>query len=61
MNQLIEELVHELSIMSITELQDLRESWMEELNRERIPDIVADFCGYIIDQVIVRKWEVYIS
>ena len=55
MNQLIEELVHELSIMSITELQDFRESWMEELNRERIPDIVADFCGYIIDQVIVRK------
>ena len=59
MNQLIEELVHELSIMSITELQDFRESWMEELNRERIPDIVADFCGYIIYQVIVRKWETY--
>ena len=60
MNQLIEELVHELSIMSITELQDFRESWMEELNRERIPEIIIDFCGYIVDQVIVRKWETYI-
>ena len=61
MNQLIEELVHELSIMSITELEDFRESWLEELNRKQMPEIVYDFCGYIIDQMIVKKWEVYIS
>ena len=61
MSHLIEELVHELGALSIPELEDIRESWLEELNREQIPGIVADFCGYIIDQVIVRKWEVYIS
>lgn len=61
MSQLIEELVNELSALSIPELEDIRESWMEELRRKQIPEIINDFCGYIIDQVIVKKWEVYIS
>lgn len=46
--------------MSITELEDFRESWMEELRRKQMPEIIIDFCGYIVDQVIVRKWETYI-
>ncbi|MCI6998045.1 MAG: hypothetical protein MR936_15010 [Eubacterium sp.] len=60
MNQ-FEELIHELNIMSIPELEDFRENWLEELRRKRMPEIITDFCGHIIDQVIVRKWEVYIS
>lgn len=61
MNHLIEKLAHELSIMSILELEDFRDSWMEELRRKQMPEIITDFCGHIVDQVIVRKWEVYIS
>lgn len=61
MSHLIEELVHELGALSIPELEDIRESWMEELRRKQMPEIIVDFCGYIVDQVIVRKWEVYIS
>lgn len=60
MSHLIEELVHELNIMSIPELEDIRENWMEELRRKQMPEIIIDFCGYIVDQVIVRKWETYI-
>ena len=33
MSHLIEELVHELGALSIPELEDFRESWLEELNR----------------------------
>lgn len=61
MSQLIEELVHELSALSVPELEDIREKWMEELRRKQMPEIIIDFCGYIVDQLIVRKWEVYIS
>lgn len=61
MSQLIEELAHELSALSVPELEDIRENWMEELRRKQMPEIIIDFCGYIVDQVIVRKWEVYIS
>lgn len=61
MSHLIEKLVQELDALSISELEDFRESWLEELNRKQMPEIVYDFCGYIIDQMIVKKWEVYIS
>ncbi|MCI6430468.1 MAG: hypothetical protein MSA72_06265 [Lachnospiraceae bacterium] len=61
MSHLIEKLVQELDALSIPELEDFRESWLEELNRKQMPEIVYDFCGYIIDQMIVKKWEVYIS
>lgn len=61
MSHLIEKLVQELDDLSIPELEDFRESWLEELNRKQMPEIVYDFCGYIIDQMIVKKWEVYIS
>lgn len=61
MDQLIEEVVNGLCVLSISELEEFRNDYMDESRRNQVPEVVSDFCGHIIDLVIMKKWEEYIS
>lgn len=55
MSEMIMELVHELGLMSIDELEEFRADLVKELQENNFPEIAIDFCGYIVDRVIVAK------
>lgn len=57
METLVDEIIHELGLMSIDELEEFREKWIKELSEKGFPEIVIDIYGLLIDLVIVKKGE----
>ena len=53
--ELLVELKHELNLMDIDSLEELRADWMRQLKTKKVPEWICDFCGYIVDRVIVAK------
>lgn len=57
MNQTLNEVIDELWKMDIDDLEEFRSDMVHDLTKQKMPEFVIDFIGYMIDRVIVEKFE----
>lgn len=57
MNQTLNEVIDELWKMTIDDLEEFRSDMFHDMTEQKISEFIIDFIGYMIDRVIVEKFE----